>query len=101
MAIGVVAILIILFAGFLWHRRIVPSQSPQGLAFTTSFAAALLLISSSIGFGLQKGPALLSEARWTNGVIWPQVGLGVAFLVAAVICWRRALKDADRRLGRT
>lgn len=101
MAIAVVGILIIVAAAFLWHRRIVPARSPQSLAFTTTFGALLFLISGLIGFGLQKGPALFSDARWSNTVIWPQVELGLAFLVASIFCWRRALKDADRRLRRT
>jgi protein-S-isoprenylcysteine O-methyltransferase Ste14 len=100
MAIAAVGALIVLAAALFWHARVAPRQSPQAIAFTTTFAAALFLITGSIGFGLQKGPALLSPARWSNSVIWPQVILGVAFLIAAVICWRRAIRDVDRRLGR-
>ena len=100
MAIAVVGILIIVAVGLVWHKGVVPSQSPQAAAFTTTFAAALFIITGSIGFGLQKGPALFSDTRWTGTVIWPQVYLGVAFLVAALFCWRNALKDAERRVRR-
>ena len=98
MAVAVAGILIVVAAAWLWGKWVARPPSPQALAFTTTFAAALLLIAGSIGFGLQKGPALFSDGRWTGGVIWPQVWLGVAFLVAAVVCWRRAIRDANRRI---
>ena len=100
MAVAIVGLLIIVAAVFFWHRRVGASQSPQAAAFTTTFGAALFLVTGVIGFGLQRGPNLLSDSRWTNTVIWPQVWLGVAFLIAAVFCWRRALRDAERRLSR-
>jgi hypothetical protein len=99
MAIGVLAVLVIVAAAVFWPNRGVMSQSPQAAAFTTTFAAVLFLGTGLIGFGLQKGPALLSAARWSGGVIWPQVLLGTAFMVAAVFCWRRAIRDAERRIS--
>lgn len=101
MAVAFVGILIVVAAAWLWGKWVAHPQSPQALAFSTTLAAALFLITGSIGFGLQKGPAIFSDARWTGGVIWPQVNVGIAFLVAAVVCWRRALRDADRRIGRS
>ncbi len=76
------------------------AQSPLWYAFSMTFGAALFLISGGIGFGLQKGPPLLSESRWVGGVIWPQVWVGLACAVVAVFCWRRAIRDADRQLSR-
>ena len=94
---------VVLVVGFavaiLWHKRNAPTRSPQAAAFTTTFAAAFFLITGFIGFGLQKGPAFASAARWTGAVIWPQVILGIAFLVASIFCWRRAIRDAERRLA--
>jgi hypothetical protein len=100
MAVG---LFVVLFVGVLviaWHHRISFGGRPHAAAFSTTFGAALFLISGSIGFGLQKGPALFSEARWSDGVIWPQVYLGIAFSIAAIFCWRRALKETDRLVGR-
>jgi hypothetical protein len=96
MAVGIVGLLIIVVMAFFWHRN---TRNPQGAAFSTTFAAALFLITGLIGYGLQKGPALFAGSRWSNTIIWPQVWLGVAFLVAAVFCWRWALRDAERRLS--
>jgi peptidoglycan/LPS O-acetylase OafA/YrhL len=75
------------------------AQSPQWYAFTTTVAAALFLISGSVGYKLQKGPPLVSDARWADGVIWPQVWVGLAWAVVAVFCWRRAMGDTERRLS--
>jgi hypothetical protein len=99
MIYAAVGILFIVALGWLWHGRLQPAQSPQALAFTTTFFAALFIVSGSIGFGLQKGPALFSDARWAGGVIWPQLWLGLAMVPVAVVCWRRAVRDANRRLG--
>jgi len=96
---GLAGIAFIVAVAWVWHTRIAPAN-PQATAFGTTFAAALFIITGSIGFGLQKGPALFSEARWSDGVIWPQVGLGIAFSIAAVFAWRIAIKDANRRLAR-
>jgi hypothetical protein len=100
MGVGVFGVLFVGVLVIAWHHRITPGRRPHAAAFSTTFAAALFLISGIIGFGLQKGPSLFSEARWSDGVIWPQVTLGIAFLVAAIFCWRRALKETDRLVGR-
>ena len=76
------------------------AQSPLWYAFTTTAAAALFLVSGSIGYKLQKGPPLVSDARWADGVIWPQVWVGLACAAVAVFCWRSAIRDTDRRLNR-
>jgi hypothetical protein len=76
------------------------AQSPLWYAFTTTAAAAVFLLSGLIGFGLQKGPPLFSDARWVDAVIWPQVWVGLACAAVAVVCWRRAIRDTDRRLTR-
>lgn len=88
MAVGVVGIIIILVAALFWHSRVVPSQGPQALAFSTTFGAALLLITGVIGYSLQGGTALPSSARWSGAVIWPQVIVGAAFLIAAMFVGR-------------
>ena len=98
MDVALAVIVIIVGVSALWHTRW--PQSPQALAFGTTFGAILFLVTGFFGYALQKGPPLLAESRWTNAVIWPQVALGTAFLIAAVFCWRRAISDVDRRLRR-
>lgn len=99
MVYAAVGILLIVALGWL-ATRIQLKQSPQAAAFSTTFFAALFIVSGVIGFGLQKGPALFSDARWAGSVIWPQLWLGLALVPVALVCWRRALRDANRRLGR-
>jgi hypothetical protein len=99
MDIGVLGIVVIAAIGVAWHRNSM-RQSPQFAAFSTAFAAILFTVTGLAGFGLQKGIPLFSEARWSETVIWPQVWLGLAFLVVSVFCWHKAIKDTDRRLRR-
>jgi hypothetical protein len=101
MAVGVAVVLVLVAVAVSWHTRVgFVRQSLQSAAFSTTFAAALFLVTGTIGFSLRRGPSLLSDARWSETVIWPQVGLGIAFSIAAVLCWPRALRDVERRVGR-
>ena len=75
-------------------------QSPLWYAFTTTAVAAVFVISGSIGYKLQKGLPVFSDARWSDDVIWSQVGVGLAFVPVALFFWRRAIRDTDRRLSR-
>jgi len=85
-----------------WNRRVGPrATSPLWFAFSTTAAALLFTVSGGMGYGLQKGPPLLAESRWTGDVIWPQVWTGLLFAIIAVFCWRNAIRDTDRRLGHT
>ena len=51
------------------------TQSALWGAFSTTSASALFLISGVVGYGLQKGPAIFADSRWT------------------------AIRKTDRRLG--
>lgn len=63
-----------------WNRRVGPrATSPLWFAFSTTTAALAFTVSGGMGFGLQKGPPLLAESRWTGDVIWPQVWTGLLF----------------------
>ena len=75
------------------------TQSALWGAFSTTSASALFLISGIVGYGLQKGPAIFADSRWTGAVIWPQVWFGLGLIPVAVFCWFRAMRETDRRLG--
>ena len=98
MAIGLLTLLATGVAATLWHTRTPHSRSAQGWAFSTTLFGLVFVITGVIGFGLQKGPALLADSRWQDEIIWPQVWLGLILLVAAIFCWRWAIRDAERRL---
>ena len=78
--------------GRMWH--------PLWLAFSMTFAAILFLVSGSLGYRLERRVSILAANRWAGGVIWWEIQLGLIFFVLAVIFWRLAIRDTDRRLGR-
>ena len=79
-----------------WKKR---TQRALWGAFSTTSASVFFLTSGCVGYGLQKGPAIFADSRWTGAVIWPQVWLGLALIPVAVWCWFRAVRETDRRLG--
>jgi membrane protein implicated in regulation of membrane protease activity len=74
--------------------------SPVWLAFTTTFTAALFLITGSIGYTLSALARMRAGTPWTGEVIWWQVGIGLVMSMAAVYFWWRGSREIDRRLGR-
>ena len=69
------------------------------MAFSTTSAALLFLVAGSVGFRLDRHTVLLSGTRWSDTVIWWEVGWGAMFAGLAVIFWRLAIRDADRQLN--
>jgi len=95
---AVLTLVAIVAAGMWFQYRLSQGRawSPLWLAFSSTFAAALFLVSGSIGFRLQT--TLLATSRWSDSVIWPEVGVGLVFAGLAVLFWRRAIRDTDRKL---
>jgi hypothetical protein len=73
--------------------------SPLWLAFSTTSAALLFLVAGSVGFRLDRHTVFLLGSRWSDTVIWWEVGWGAIFAGLAVIFWRLAIRDADRQLN--
>ena len=95
---AVLTLVAIVAAGMWFQYRLSQGRawSPLWLAFSNTFAAGLLLVSGSIGFRLQT--TSLATSRWSDSVIWPEVGVGLVFAGLAVLFWRRAIRDTDRKL---
>ncbi len=74
--------------------------TPLWQAFSSTFAAALFLISGSIGYRLDGRTSFLAGNRWSDTVIWWEIGMGLLFAAFAVLCWRLAIRHTDRLLTR-
>ena len=98
---AVLTLVAIVAAGMWFQYRLSQGRawSPLWLAFSSTFAAALFLVSGSIGFRLNRQTTLLATSRWSDSVIWPEVGVGLVFAGLAVLFWCRAIRDTDRRLN--
>jgi hypothetical protein len=75
------------------------SRNLFGFVFTAGTVAVVLIITGLVGY---QPPGHFSPAdvtwrrgEWTDGVIWGQVAVGVAFLVAAAV----AVTRINRRLS--
>lgn len=68
-------------------------KNPFHAAFYLTCAAALLLVSGSIGYNLSKSA---ETPRWSEHFIWWQLLVGLAVLPAAAYWWRKALRNVGR-----
>ncbi len=93
--IAVLAIIAFVAAGTWFQYKLSRGRmwTPLWLAFGTTASALLFLVAGAIGYNLSKHERFVSGTGWTGAVIWPQVGLGLAFLLAATYFWRRSLRS--------
>ena len=81
-----------------WHHRSEPRmRSPLWGAFSVTALVIMLLVTGSVGHRLDRRARFFAGASEADGVIWSQVGIGVALMPLAAYLWRRGLRDLDRR----
>jgi hypothetical protein len=99
---AILTLFAIVGAGVWFQHRLSHGRgwSPLWLAFSTTFTAAVCLISGLIGFRLDHNTAFLAADRWSDSVIWPSIALGLVFAALAAIFWRLAIRETDRLLNR-
>lgn len=64
-------------------------STPLSEAFSTTFMAALFLVTGLTGYSLSHG---FFEGSWQEGVVWWEIRLGVVFSLIAVYAWRKAIR---------
>lgn len=67
--------------------------SPLWTAFSTTAAAILFLGTGLSGYGR----TVEASARWSDAVVWREVGVGIALIPIALFLWRKGLRQADRQ----
>ena len=67
--------------------------NPFSMALTATATAILFVVSGSIGYTLSRHDRFVAQTAWADGVIWPQVWVGLAVGTLAVLLWRRALRS--------
>jgi hypothetical protein len=70
------------------HRR----NNPWSGAFGTTFAAVLLLVPGLLGYELHKSNWSIVSVSVTDGPVWWQIYLGLAFVLPAAYFWRKAIR---------
>lgn len=76
------------------------SRSPLWLGFTTTSASALFLLAGVTGYDLSRRNRFFTGTAWAEGVIWPQVVVGLALVPVAIYLLRRGARDIRRSLER-
>ena len=90
-----------LWSWLVYSRSPRRKATPAYMAFSATAVAALFLLAGFAGFNLSTRHRFLTGTAWSDGVIWWQVGIGLALVPLVVYFWRRAMSDIDRRLNRT
>jgi uncharacterized membrane protein len=79
-------------------RRV--NRNMFGLAFTAGAAAIFLIVTGVIGWqpppNLNPAASTWRRGVWTDEIIWPQVALGIVFLLVAGF----AVNRVNRRLSK-
>lgn len=88
--IGVLAIAAVL--GLATRQRRAERNHPFSAAFGTTFVAVVMLVPGLLGFELHKSDWSFVRVTVSDGPVWWQVYLGLAFVLPAMYFWRKALR---------
>jgi hypothetical protein len=67
--------------------------SPLWMAFSTTAVAVLFMGAGTIGYALGQQTRFAEGTRWSENVIWWQVGVGLALVPLAAFLWRKGLRS--------
>ena len=67
-------------------------NNPWPAAFGTTFAAVLLLVPGLLGYELHKSNWSIMRVTESDGAVWWQIYVGLAFVLPALYLWRKALR---------
>jgi hypothetical protein len=95
--VAVLVMAVILGAGTWWQYRLSKGRMwhPLWLAFSMTSAAILFVTAGIAGFRLDRRTAFFADTRWSDDVLWWQVGLGLIFAMLAVLFWRHGIRYTD------
>ena len=88
--LGVLAVAILL--GLVARRQQAERNNPFSAAFGTTFAAVLLIVPGVLGYELHKSNWSIMRVTVSDGPVWWQIYMGLAFVLPAMYFWRKALR---------
>jgi hypothetical protein len=80
----------------LWLYKRSGGWNPLWMAFSTTAAAALFLITGVIGYTLGRHERFVAHTAWAGHMIWPQILIGFLSGLMAVHFWRKGLQRMRR-----
>jgi len=92
--VAVLGILTVVGAGVWFQYRLSRGRmwSPLWLAFSATATSILFMVAGAIGYQLDRHARFIAPHQPFSGVIWWEVGVGLAVAVLAAIMWRRAAR---------
>lgn len=85
---------LLIVAAVAWHRLINKrARNPLWIAFSFTALALVLIIAGAIGYTLDRRTRFFAGTGWTGSVIWSEVWLGIAMLIAAAFLFRKAAQE--------
>ena len=88
--IGVLAVATVLVLAARQHQA--ERNNPFSAAFGTTFAAVLLIVPGALGYELHKSNWSIMRVTVSDGPVWWQIYVGLAFVLPAMYFWRKALR---------
>lgn len=97
--VAVSAVMLALAAGVWFQYRLSRGRmwTPLWLSFSATAAAILFAVSGVIGYNLSRHSAFVNGTAWSGGVIWWEVGIGVALAFIAAPLWRAGVRSLRTR----
>ena len=89
--LAVLAIATVLGLAVRQHRS-AERRNPFSAAFGATFVVILLLVPGLLGYELHKSDWSIMRVTVSDGPVWWQIYLGLAFLLPATYFWRKALR---------
>jgi hypothetical protein len=87
--VGLLIMIGLAVVGGIWQHR--GMRTPLYGAFTYTALAIVLLAAGILGAALTKTADGFVWVHWTPGVVWPEIGWGLALLAPAAYLWYRGL----------
>jgi hypothetical protein len=94
-ALVILAAITVLSTG--WHSFLYKLSgrgrwNPLRMAFSLTAGAAIYVAAGVIGYTLDRHDRFVAHTAWAGHVLWPEIAIGAAFGLGALVFWRKGLE---------
>jgi hypothetical protein len=93
--VAVLGVVTVIAAGTWFQYRLSRGRmwTPLWLAFSATATSILFIVAGTLGVNLSKQSRFLAGDASSHGVVWWEVGVGVAVAIASVFLWRQGVRS--------
>lgn len=93
--VAVLGVVAVISAGIWFQFRLSRGRmwTPLWMAFGATSTSILFLVAGTLGINLSKHQRFLTGNAPSSGVIWWEVGIGVALAILSLFFWRRGVRS--------